>query len=157
MDNEICGVHGQCLNQPEEDTPDDREYICVCEDGWKGVNCNKYDECYNITCENDGICVLNEDTGNATCDCLPGYYGDRCQYSNPCENNPCEHDGTCVFDHENPPNYTCECKPRYEGIHCEIARECGCINGGVCVELEDEEVCLCPAGYYGSHCENSLY
>ena len=41
MDNEICGVHGQCLNQPEEDTPDDRGYICVCEDGWKGINCNE--------------------------------------------------------------------------------------------------------------------
>ena len=42
MDNEICGAHGQCLNQAEEDTPDDRGYICVCEDGWKGINC---DEC----------------------------------------------------------------------------------------------------------------
>ena len=38
------------------------------------------DKCYNFTCENNGICVVNEDTGNATCDCLPGYYGDRCQY-----------------------------------------------------------------------------
>ena len=41
MDTKICGAHGQCLNQPQEDTPDDRGYICVCEDGWKGIDCNE--------------------------------------------------------------------------------------------------------------------
>ena len=36
-----------------------------------------------------------------------------------------------------------------------IERYCGCLNGGVCVAFEEDEICLCPSGYYGPHCENS--
>ena len=41
VDKTICGEHGQCLNQPKEETPDGRGYICVCDEGWEGVDCNE--------------------------------------------------------------------------------------------------------------------
>ena len=39
MDERLCGKHGHCVSK--EETLDDRGYICVCDEGWKGVNCNE--------------------------------------------------------------------------------------------------------------------
>ena len=42
------------------------------------------DKCFNFTCENNGLCVVNDDNGTATCQCFPGYYGSKCQYCKRC-------------------------------------------------------------------------
>ena len=42
----------------------------------------------------------------------------------------------------------------YVGGPCEHLL---CINGGRCVSYNHSEVCICPSGYYGKHCEHGEY
>ncbi len=57
-----------------ETTP--TEFNCTCAPGWEGIHCEiKVDYCYNITCENKGIChpLLMD----YKCECLSGSYSGR--------------------------------------------------------------------------------
>ncbi|CAF3752751.1 unnamed protein product [Rotaria sordida] len=51
-------------------------FNCTCAPGWKDNQCErKIDYCYNITCENKGIC--RSMLTNYTCECLGESYSDR--------------------------------------------------------------------------------
>jgi hypothetical protein len=45
---------------------------CKCPGGYSGLNCEKYNPCYNVTCLNGGTCA------NGLCNCPPGYTGSNC-------------------------------------------------------------------------------
>uniref|UniRef100_A0A8C1IYS5 Tenascin C n=1 Tax=Cyprinus carpio TaxID=7962 RepID=A0A8C1IYS5_CYPCA len=137
---------------------------CVCEPGWKGVNCSE-PECPNFCqdqgrCE-DGKCVCfeegftGEDCGELTCPkncnhrgrcvngqcvCNIGYSGDDCSRLT-CLND-CNQRGHCF-------NGKCICDPGFEGEDCSIL-SCpdNCNDRGQCVNGE----CICDDGYEGDDC-----
>lgn len=66
-----CRHNGTCISEG-------RNFTCLCEDGWTGLDClNDIDEC-NISppCENNGVC-LNFD-GGYSCTCEEGWSGKNC-------------------------------------------------------------------------------
>jgi hypothetical protein len=56
-------------------------FICTCTDEWEGKHCErKTNYCYNITCQNKGVC--RPLLGNYTCECLgDSYYGRHCEHT----------------------------------------------------------------------------
>ena len=43
---------------------------------------------------------------------------------------------------------------------CITGRSCDhlqCINNGRCVNVNQTELCVCPTGYHGKHCEHGKY
>lgn len=56
----------------------DRDFTCVCQDGWKGRTCSSTtSHCDPSTCQNGGTCT---DLGDGfACHCLPGWRGSICQ------------------------------------------------------------------------------
>ena len=112
---------------------------CVCDDGWKGKECNiRYDECESANCNSHGTCVEGE------CLCKSGWKGPACdQKSSECQVPDCNGRGTCRSG-------MCECRSGFKGIHCEI-RDCidpSCSGHGSCFEGR----CICKAGWMGSNC-----
>merc|ERR1711962_1467377 len=149
-DKMSCTDHGYCTN---DDTPDG--FTCLCEPGWLGDKCADQDVCYPNQCQNDGLCVVDEN-GDPKCECQDGYFGDKCQYADPCRITPCYNGGTCSIDDNLNPS--CECTAHYEGPQCEEELVCSpvCLNGGLCArDRFDEKRCFCPPGYTGEQCENS--
>jgi hypothetical protein len=76
-DGALCDVNARCLFDPDTD-----EHKCVCRHGYneteevqgkKGCiyKCNDY-------CMNDGICSIDDDSGEPVCECAGSFYGDQC-------------------------------------------------------------------------------
>jgi hypothetical protein len=102
-------AHGECMDQ-------NNGYVCQCQSGWTGTNCDiDIDECESNPCVN-GDC---EDKVNGySCTCLPGFTGVHCEIDiDECESNPCAH-GNCE-DKVN--GYICHCPPGFTGTHCETS------------------------------------
>ena len=60
---EMIDNNGQCMMH------------CVCNTGWKGVNCDQSDDpCESEPCENGGTCVRDKQTGAYECRCVKGYW-----------------------------------------------------------------------------------
>uniref|UniRef100_A0AAR2JRL6 Neurogenic locus notch homolog protein 1 n=1 Tax=Pygocentrus nattereri TaxID=42514 RepID=A0AAR2JRL6_PYGNA len=131
-------------------------YLCVCEPGWTGRNCDlNVNECLSNPCVNGGTC--RDMTNGYVCSCRPGFTGPNCQTNiNECASNPCLNQGTCIDDVA---GYKCNCLLPYTGELCEaVLAPCSarpCKNGGVCRESEDYQSfsCACPAGWQGQTCE----
>ncbi|CAF1332299.1 unnamed protein product [Rotaria sordida] len=81
-----CDMLQPCANNAPCNNIDDNQGTCVeisttafnctCAPGWKDNQCErKIDYCYNITCENKGIC--RSMLMNYTCECLGESYSDR--------------------------------------------------------------------------------
>ncbi len=53
------------------------------------------------------------------------------------------------------------CKPGYLGAKCEInVDECAsnpCLNGGTCLDQENQFVCQCPSGTRGKFCQLGMF
>eukprot|EP01043_Picozoa_sp_COSAG02_P012130 COSAG02_NODE_462_length_21838_cov_17.900501_3_plen_4662_part_00 len=138
-------------------------YLCVCEAGWEGVNCNvDVDECASNPCKNpvtDGpICYQAENGGNGyTCECGSGYTGMNCLTDiNECANSPCEN-GRCI---EYVGAYSCACVQGYDGENCannidDCAPE-SCAHAGTCVDGIESYTCECVTGWTGSNCETDI-
>nr|XP_039261875.1 hyaluronan-binding protein 2-like [Styela clava] len=106
---------------------DDRNFICICPEGYAGTYCEltvspRTNFCSVIQCQNGGIC----DGIAQICTCLPGYSGNLCQIhtnnlkmetSSICSPNPCLH-GKCK---ETNNNYRCYCSIGYYGDTCQLS------------------------------------
>ncbi|XP_026102448.1 tenascin-like isoform X2 [Carassius auratus] len=136
---------------------------CVCEPGWKGVNCSE-PECPNFCqdqgrCE-DGKCVCFEGFGGEDCSielcpvdcgengecidgaciCAEGFIGEDCSLTN-CLNN-CLGRGRCVDDE-------CVCEEPWTGFDCsELICPNDCFDRGRC----DNGTCYCEEGFTGEDC-----
>uniref|UniRef100_A0A8C1QHU3 Tenascin C n=1 Tax=Cyprinus carpio TaxID=7962 RepID=A0A8C1QHU3_CYPCA len=136
---------------------------CVCEPGWKGVNCSE-PECPNFCqdqgrCE-DSKCICFEGFGgedcsielcpvdcgengeciNGACICAEGFIGEDCSLTN-CLNN-CLGRGRCVDDE-------CVCEEPWTGFDCsELICPNDCFDRGRC----DNGTCYCEEGFTGEDC-----
>lgn len=132
---------------------------CQCPIITEGQLCeNLFDPCQSDlnTCENDGICFVEENSIN--CDCPPGFRGDRCErVFDPCGSHPCENFGTCI--QTGPEEFRCECVIGWAGMQCEEAVDpCEeipdlCQNGGTCQSQGQEFQCECAPGFVGETCQ----
>ena len=52
-------------------------FSCECDGGWKGLLCDKTDECFSNPCSTNGTCVDGEDM--YMCVCNPGFEGVNCE------------------------------------------------------------------------------
>uniref|UniRef100_A0A8C2JAS5 Tenascin C n=1 Tax=Cyprinus carpio TaxID=7962 RepID=A0A8C2JAS5_CYPCA len=104
---------------------------CVCEPGWKGVNCSE-PECPNF-CQDQGRCE------DSKCICFEGF-GEDCSMKT-CPNDCHEH-GKCV-------DGKCVCNEGFAGEDCSI-KTCpnDCHERGQCVDGK----CVCHAGFTGHDC-----
>ncbi|XP_076313975.1 cell polarity complex component crumbs [Tachypleus tridentatus] len=131
-------------------------YLCVCNPGFTGTNCEvNIDDCASHSCVN-GTCL--DGVNMYTCLCFPGFSGKYCEIeNNECDSNPCSIGSTCV-DKIN--DYTCHCLGGFGGKNCDIALiGCNgnqCSNGATClpklVNGLHEYDCLCPTGFHGKLC-----
>lgn len=146
-----CG-HGYC-----------RSGKCVCEKGYSGNNCEKYepeedDGCAALNhCHGYGLCNKTlTDAGQivASCVCFEGFSGAHCgtvdvNYANQCPDH-CSGHGTCQLISE--PH--CVCDKGWQGENC-AASACGtqyngrvCSGHGVCdVNSEGLGACACDPAY----------
>ncbi|XP_047455679.1 cubilin [Mugil cephalus] len=70
--NNPC-VHGQCVG-----TTSSPGYICNCNSGWEGANCDQnINECSSNPCQNGGTCTDN--VNGFTCTCTAQWTGNVCQ------------------------------------------------------------------------------
>uniref|UniRef100_A0A8C2JG52 Tenascin C n=1 Tax=Cyprinus carpio TaxID=7962 RepID=A0A8C2JG52_CYPCA len=108
---------------------------CVCEPGWKGVNCSE-PECPNF-CQDQGRCE------DSKCICFEGFGGEDCKDCSmkTCPNDCHEH-GKCV-------DGKCVCNEGFAGEDCSI-KTCpnDCHERGQCVDGK----CVCHAGFTGHDC-----
>merc|ERR1711962_1428909 len=148
-DGSSCSDHGYCTN---DDTVSG--FTCLCEPGWLGEKCADQDVCYPNQCQNDGLCVV-DDNGEPKCECQDGYFGDKCQYADPCRISPCYNGGTCTIDDNGTPQ--CKCPDGYSGEFCEsnvcIGEDCG---HGNCIIVGGLPECDCHKGWEGDHCDQQV-
>ncbi|XP_042241902.1 uncharacterized protein LOC121879364 [Homarus americanus] len=148
----VCGTGGCTLRQS---TPG---YICHCQPGYYGLNCQHHNPCLpHNPCQHFGKCQ-NATDGSYTCDCPRGFYGDNCTQINPCEavtSNPCNNGGTCVSEESG--RYRCVCTEGFYGMTCEHYDPCvsnPCQHGGSCTNLSHTSFsCHCAPGYRGKLCQ----
>ncbi|GAB6018614.1 hypothetical protein CHUAL_000299 [Chamberlinius hualienensis] len=82
-----CGGHTPCERQPclnggscKETGTSPNDYVCECEEGFSGKNCEEEDDICNVIfpCKNGGTCV-----GTASayrCNCVLGFSGTNCEH-----------------------------------------------------------------------------
>ncbi|KAG5893859.1 hypothetical protein JTB14_005468 [Gonioctena quinquepunctata] len=77
--------------------------------------------CSPNPCKN-GVCSINNSTGDYICTCRIGYTGRNCDMMNrdSCNPNPCLNDGECQATNN---YYTCKCKPGFIGRFCQNQRQ----------------------------------
>uniref|UniRef100_UPI00398F6DCB tenascin-like isoform X2 n=1 Tax=Pristiophorus japonicus TaxID=55135 RepID=UPI00398F6DCB len=124
----FCGAHGNYST----DTCG-----CLCNPGWKGINCTEPDCPEN--CNKRGMCI------NGKCLCEEGFTGEDCSFEVTCLND-CSDQGRCI-------NGVCQCFISYTGEDCsqELCRiDCGVY--GTCAD----GVCICDEGYTGEDCRIKL-
>ena len=112
IDSSTCGSHGQAMQQLDW-------YVCVCDKGYKGVNCDTQvvlAPVCNLVCAPQQLCVVDSQGSPS------------CQPSNP----PPPFDPTCTLD----------CS-MYTASHCEHTA-----GDDQCVENKDLCLLQCPVGYH---------
>ena len=87
---------------------------CVCNPMYNGTYCeNALSPCSTVTCQNNGVCVIDQQYLKPYCLCQFGFTGLSCESSvNYCVNAPCINNGTCTSSGT---GYTCQCQPGYAG------------------------------------------
>ncbi|XP_077468678.1 protein eyes shut homolog isoform X2 [Stigmatopora argus] len=131
-------------------------YMCVCQHGYTGSQCETpIDHCVDGLCQR-GTCV--DLWSGFKCACFPGSTGRYCELDiNDCGGNPC---GVLSICKDTLDGYICFCAPGFVGNNCEIeVIEClsqPCRNGGSCIDDVSSFNCHCPVGFRGSYCEISI-
>nr|XP_006817917.1 PREDICTED: delta-like protein C-like [Saccoglossus kowalevskii] len=155
-------VSNTCLNAGVCYVQENGEHVCVCQDGFKGSNCETVANpavCTADTCKHNGAChAVGDETLTYLCKCSPEWRGTNCEISvliPPCDSNPCQNDGTCAETSE---GFSCICREGYGGTACETdINEClsdPCQNGGSCYDKTFGYTCICSDMYTGPHCED---
>ena len=114
--------------------------LCICNEGWKGNECNIRQEECDSNCSGKGTCV------QGTCSCDMGYSGVSCEVAE-C---PLLCSGRGTYS-----KGKCHCKTGFKGVECQlpsyVCDPSDCSNNGVCVSGE----CTCFSGFKGSGCQEA--
>ena len=149
-------------------------YICTCETGWEGTNCEEEinmcdSDPFSLTdpCQNGAACTQPA-AGEYHCECTTGFSGTNCDEDiDACDPDPCQNGATCT---QGIGEYTCTCLAGYGGDDCEYDIDAcdpyPCIDATSCVSslilnqtaggLEEEFTCNCSPGFVGELCSNYL-
>ncbi|XP_068160694.1 cubilin [Antennarius striatus] len=74
----ICQTNNPCVNGQCLDTTSSPGYICNCNSGWHGQNCDQnINECLSNPCQNGGTCT--DYINGFTCTCTSQWTGPLCQ------------------------------------------------------------------------------
>ncbi|KAG7527098.1 cubilin [Solea senegalensis] len=74
----ICQTNNPCVNGQCAATTSAPGYVCNCNSGWQGVNCDQnINECASNPCQNGGNCT--DVTNGFTCTCTSQWTGPLCQ------------------------------------------------------------------------------
>ena len=136
-------------------------YECLCNTTFHLENEKCIQTCKDNTCNNNGECSINEN-GLTKCSCNTGYTGDFCNecalnYQDNDNNKTCELSCTLakrVLKCEEK-NKICSDKTG-EAICITNIDECEnnpCLNGGICIDGEEDYTCNCLDDYKGKNCE----
>ncbi|KAI8493286.1 hypothetical protein Bbelb_292900 [Branchiostoma belcheri] len=141
-DDSPC-VHGACTDGNEG-------YVCTCESGWTGRNCDDIDDCASSPCAY-GTCT--DGVASYTCSCENGWTGNNCdQDIDECLSSPCAH-GTCTDGVE---SYTCSCENGWTGNNCDQVID-DCLSSpcayGTCIDGVASYTCSCENGWTGNNCD----
>jgi len=115
--NELFYIN-ECKSSPCKNggtcTTSDGSYLCSCQDGWTGNNCNQdINECNSGPCKNGGTCANSD--GSYSCSCRVGWTGNNCnQDVNECDTSThnCDSSADCSNSEG---SFTCSCKAGYTG------------------------------------------
>ncbi|GMS88863.1 hypothetical protein PENTCL1PPCAC_11038, partial [Pristionchus entomophagus] len=136
---------------------------CDCTPPWTGRYCTMLKDPMPVEvcgCSDGATCVYDVKQGmeQTSCKCPANVVGDKCEMSQaPCALFPCGLHGTCV-PQANGHDYKCQCDYNYAGDLCDVyvgddgCQADTCLNGGSC----EENVCVCPSPYTGTHCQETL-
>ena len=123
----------------------DEAGACICDDGWRGIDCETSTICDNVDCGTHGSCDMN--TG--LCVCESGWKGDSCETETACELINCGEHGTCSGG-------SCSCSPGYSGDDCSIEDLCYNVNCGAHGTCEKTTgTCICSDDYTGEFCDKA--
>ncbi|XP_026143390.1 protein jagged-1b-like isoform X2 [Carassius auratus] len=152
-DLNYCGNHQPCKNGGTCTNTEPNEYLCVCQEGFRGRSCDIVEHaCLSSPCENGGTCV--EDPTGFSCVCAPGWTGPSCASVLQCDSNPCGRGATCQ---ETTQGFQCVCPPFWTGRTCQLdTNECEtgvCVNARSCRNLIGGYLCDCLPGWSGPNCD----
>uniref|UniRef100_A0A158QBK9 Delta-like protein n=1 Tax=Hymenolepis diminuta TaxID=6216 RepID=A0A158QBK9_HYMDI len=141
----------------------DAEGNKICEKGLTGPACDQIDYCVENNCADYATCESFPNGYKCICG---AYEGARCQKGyDPCQiESPCEAHGQCKAVG---PDYKCVCEVGWSGQKCDrpasacesaaqrLSPEAVCLNGGSCVDLQDDISyhCICLQPWSGTRCE----
>ncbi|XP_066560149.1 protein jagged-1 isoform X3 [Amia ocellicauda] len=153
-DLNFCGTHQPCRNGGTCANTEPNEYQCVCQEGFRGRNCEIVEHaCLSNPCAHGGTCL--EEAGAFRCACPEGWTGATCTAdSSECQSSPCSQGGTC---RELAQGFECLCPPQWTGKLCQIVNSTclgKCLNSSQCEESLTG--CQCLPGYTGPLCQTRL-
>ncbi|XP_037612385.1 cubilin [Sebastes umbrosus] len=74
----VCSTNNPCVNGQCVATSSNPGYICNCNSGWQGANCDQnINECLSSPCQNGGTCT--DGINGFTCTCTVEWTGPLCQ------------------------------------------------------------------------------
>ena len=123
---------------------------CTCDPGYTGEFCHEIDDCLNVTCDGNRLCM--DEKNNYTCVCSPVYTGSNCEINiNEIDSESKEstrHNRAQCVNGIN--NFTCNCVPGFTGDLCQTnIDECAgvdCSGNGQCVDDINNFTCNCVQG-----------
>lgn len=133
-------------------------YMCTCDQGWRGDDCDKPVPCFSSPCLNDAECVNHLFRDTYTCKCEENYVGDNCEQFLFCSSSPCLNNARC----DNEINgFECACPDGFTGDRCEKIVPCSknpCENQASCYNVDDfsDYICDCLDGFEGKSCGEYL-
>ncbi|XP_033626652.1 uncharacterized protein LOC117289582 isoform X20 [Asterias rubens] len=146
-----------CLNGATCLTMDGTHYICMCINGFVGLNCEtpsvnlpQLERCTNSQCNNGGTCYnsynsksgQNVQSGQYSCVCAQGFTGINCNIATVSQPSldicsittrpACEQGARCLNDYHSydaDVDYFCDCPVGYIGHNCETSSINPCTSG----------------------------
>ncbi|KAI0223449.1 hypothetical protein LSAT2_025353 [Lamellibrachia satsuma] len=103
-----CSNGGAC-------TPVGDSFLCKCQKGFGGKQCEEPHMCEFKPCNNGATCLETNDSYR--CTCAFGYSGPKCEVKLTCESGPCHNGGTCHA--LKGLAITCTCHEGFTGSLCQ--------------------------------------
>lgn len=111
---------------------------CLCEEGWKGTNCDIKCNCVH------GNCILNFEEKTATCECNQKWRGPDCSIECPGDVIACSGHGVCNSTGQ----CICDVSSAWQGPSCNCSSAFSCSGHGVC----EGDKCICSGNFAGENC-----